>query len=257
MNKQLDCLKRNPSLLLQTQELVLYSYAKTIAEAITWVSSVKMSDMVSPLASMTVKSLILRNIPLLPEISKTWSNVDHLANIRYLKIEDTDYHLNHPRDSNLIGLLESLSYLEVLELMIENGTSFHQHIPEIRPFSSHISSRLRTLKVYIVTSQMRVKRASHYLICIMDELIRLVRRIISGLGMVPAENLVSMDEYESLLQELRYEDFELEDISANVYPGFFAFLSPRGVGWRAFTIGDEKSGIRFVIVTASAPARVN
>jgi hypothetical protein len=71
MNKQLDCLKRNPSLLLQTRELVLCSYAKTIDETIAWVSSVKMSDMVSYLTPRTVKSLVLRNIPLMPEIFRT------------------------------------------------------------------------------------------------------------------------------------------------------------------------------------------
>lgn len=86
-----------------------------------------------------------------------------------------------------------------------------------------------------------------------------IRRVISGLGIVPAENLVSMDQYESVLRDLGYEDIELEDISADVYPGFFAFLSPRGVGWWAFTkvMGLlVKSGIRFVIATASAPACV-
>ena len=79
------------------------------------------------------------------------------------------------------------------------------------------------------------------------------RRAFANLIM-PAENVVSSDQYLQQMHELGYQDVQLEDITENVFPGFIKFLKSRGWGW--WVLGNligwfTRQGARFVIVTAS------
>ncbi|KAJ7786386.1 S-adenosyl-L-methionine-dependent methyltransferase [Mycena metata] len=80
---------------------------------------------------------------------------------------------------------------------------------------------------------------------------RWTRFVTTILGLMPAENMISTDEYVAQMREIGFRDVKLEDITEDVFPGFVSFLATRGVGWRifskAFTI-FWGSGGRFVVV---------
>ncbi len=81
-------------------------------------------------------------------------------------------------------------------------------------------------------------------------------KLLGLLGVVPQENIVTTEKYLEVLRAVGYTEGELEDISANVFPGFCKFLATQGTGWVLFSrlIGMlSASGMRFVIVKASKP----
>jgi SAM-dependent methyltransferase len=81
-------------------------------------------------------------------------------------------------------------------------------------------------------------------------------RLVSLLGVIPHENIVRPDEYVQMMEDIGFENVKLEDISSDVFPGFFNFLKSRGSLWPVFVVGMQGLvglGMKFVIVTAEAP----
>lgn len=70
---------------------------------------------------------------------------------------------------------------------------------------------------------------------------------------VPSSNLITLSQYRAQLERIGYTDIAVVDVSDNVFPGFIAFLSTRGVLWKLFA-GTLRRwwtfGGRFVLVTA-------
>lgn len=82
-----------------------------------------------------------------------------------------------------------------------------------------------------------------------------ILRKFAGLIM-PKENVISTDQYVQQMQEMGYQDVQLEDVTEDVFPGFVKFLKSRGGGWWVFgNLIDwfTRQGARFVIVSASKP----
>lgn len=80
-----------------------------------------------------------------------------------------------------------------------------------------------------------------------------MRAFVRLFGLMPAENIISTEDYVREMDNLGYKDVQLEDISKDVFPGFIKFLKGRGIGWWAFAnfIGLwTEGGARFVIVSA-------
>ncbi|KAJ7038134.1 S-adenosyl-L-methionine-dependent methyltransferase [Mycena alexandri] len=77
--------------------------------------------------------------------------------------------------------------------------------------------------------------------------------MILRLGLMPAENMISTDEYLAQMRQVGFIDVQLEDITEDVFPKFISFLATQGVGWwifsRVFNI-FWGSGARFVLVSA-------
>jgi hypothetical protein len=74
---------------------------------------------------------------------------------------------------------------------------------------------------------------------------------------MPAENLISNEEYTAQLEAIGFEDTTLEDITADVFPGFIKFMKGRGWGWWVFgSIMNwyANAGARFVIVSGRKPS---
>jgi len=75
-------------------------------------------------------------------------------------------------------------------------------------------------------------------------------------GAMPAENVISKENYIKQMQEIGYVDVTLEDISEDVFPGFVRFLRGRGLGWWIFgTVMNlyYREGLRFVIISGTRP----
>lgn len=71
------------------------------------------------------------------------------------------------------------------------------------------------------------------------------------LRLMPLHNVVSSDDYVSMMKEIGYIDVQLKDITSDVLPGFILFLKSRGQGWKVFGLMMEmylNGGVRFVIV---------
>ncbi|KDR85051.1 hypothetical protein GALMADRAFT_315168 [Galerina marginata CBS 339.88] len=80
----------------------------------------------------------------------------------------------------------------------------------------------------------------------------------SVLKLMPVENLISAEDYVAQLKDIGYEDVRLEDITANVFPGFVRFLKSRGWGWWVFGWVIDwytGAGARFVIVSGRKRGR--
>lgn len=78
------------------------------------------------------------------------------------------------------------------------------------------------------------------------------RKLLAPLGVMPAENMVTKYQYVRMMENLGYEDVQMEDITGHVFPGFAAFLARRGFLWRLFAgvvAAFSTSGLRFVIVS--------
>jgi len=74
------------------------------------------------------------------------------------------------------------------------------------------------------------------------------------LGVMPKENMISPDEYVTDLMDLGYVDVKMQDVSADVFPGFQRFLKGRGLGWWIFgniIQGYAALGARFVLVSGA------
>jgi SAM-dependent methyltransferase len=72
------------------------------------------------------------------------------------------------------------------------------------------------------------------------------------LRMMPQANVISDSEYISQMQDLGYQDVILENVTADVYPGFVKFLKSRGGGWYVFGCimsRFARAGAQFVIVS--------
>ena len=81
--------------------------------------------------------------------------------------------------------------------------------------------------------------------------------ILRLLGTIPPRNIVTIQEYMRILENIGYVDISIEDISQDVFPGFCKFLAQRGMGWMVFSWVMSRvaaSGVRFVIVTGEKPA---
>jgi hypothetical protein len=80
--------------------------------------------------------------------------------------------------------------------------------------------------------------------------------LISLLAGVVAENMISREQYLCTLQEIGYEDIELEDISYQVFPGFTRFLGEMGWTWRlvAMAMNFVSTRGRYVMVSARKPS---
>ncbi|KAK7058913.1 hypothetical protein VNI00_001537 [Paramarasmius palmivorus] len=85
-------------------------------------------------------------------------------------------------------------------------------------------------------------------ICFDDEALKTTSLIRRFLRMMPKENVVGMKEYVKSMEDIGYTNVELEDISANVFPGFTSFLRKRGIKWKLFAyilnLYAQKAGAR-------------
>ncbi|KAJ7110152.1 S-adenosyl-L-methionine-dependent methyltransferase [Mycena epipterygia] len=80
---------------------------------------------------------------------------------------------------------------------------------------------------------------------------RWTRWVTAVLRLMPRENMVSTTEYLAQMREVGFTDVRLEDVTADVFPGFIKFLWSRGLGWGAFgsILGVfAGAGARFVLV---------
>ncbi|KAJ6604715.1 S-adenosyl-L-methionine-dependent methyltransferase [Mycena vulgaris] len=80
---------------------------------------------------------------------------------------------------------------------------------------------------------------------------RWTRWVTAVLRLMPRENMVSTDEYVAQMHEIGYTDVGLDDVTADVFPGFIRFLGTRGMGWKTFggILGVlAGAGARFVVV---------
>ncbi|KAJ7103470.1 S-adenosyl-L-methionine-dependent methyltransferase [Mycena belliarum] len=80
---------------------------------------------------------------------------------------------------------------------------------------------------------------------------RWTRCVTAVLRLMPRANMVSTDEYVAQLRGIGYADVRLEDVSADVFPGFIRFLRTRGMGWKTFgalLAVYAGAGARFVVV---------
>lgn len=78
------------------------------------------------------------------------------------------------------------------------------------------------------------------------------RALTKILRVMPQANIISDGEYISQMQDLGYHDVSLENITANVFPGFVKFLKSRGGGWYVFgciMACYARAGAQFVIVS--------
>ncbi|EFI28624.1 methyltransferase [Coprinopsis cinerea okayama7 len=62
------------------------------------------------------------------------------------------------------------------------------------------------------------------------------RLVTSLLRMMPLCNRVSLEEYQLHMQQTGYEEVEVEDITADVFSPFIAFLKTQGFGWWTFAV---------------------
>ena len=89
-------------------------------------------------------------------------------------------------------------------------------------------------------------------ICIASDTSKWVRLLLPILGVMPAENMLTMRGYEESMRKVGYTEVEVEDVSEDVFPGFARFLASRGLLWRVFAgsiAALYMSGARFVIVS--------
>lgn len=79
--------------------------------------------------------------------------------------------------------------------------------------------------------------------------------ITSFFGLMPKQNMVSKEEYVSVMKKIGYVDAQLRDITEDVFPGFIRFLKGRGWGWWVLAIVIDRcvvnAGARFVIVSGA------
>lgn len=70
---------------------------------------------------------------------------------------------------------------------------------------------------------------------------------------IPHENLVTIQEYESIMEQAGYQRVVVQDISSSVFPGFTEFLKSRGMGFWIFGWMIEAwwkiCGARFIIAS--------
>lgn len=74
--------------------------------------------------------------------------------------------------------------------------------------------------------------------------------------LMPAENLISDEEYIAQLEGIGFMDVSLEDITPDVFPGFVKFLKGRKWGWWVFgSVIDwyVHAGAKFIIVSGRKP----
>ncbi|KAI0078936.1 hypothetical protein K474DRAFT_1659876 [Panus rudis PR-1116 ss-1] len=93
-------------------------------------------------------------------------------------------------------------------------------------------------------------------ICFAREGHPLLRYIVSALGVLPRENMISPQEYIASMTKIGYTEISLEDITDSVLPGFQRFLSSRGIVWFLFSMSMglvQGAGARFVLVKGRRP----
>ena len=78
--------------------------------------------------------------------------------------------------------------------------------------------------------------------------------ITSFFKLMPKQNMVTKDEYVSVMEELGYVDVQMQDITEDVFTGFVRFLKGKGWAWKGLAIVIEwyaNAGARFVIVSGA------
>ncbi|KAI0704867.1 hypothetical protein BC835DRAFT_1315477 [Cytidiella melzeri] len=82
------------------------------------------------------------------------------------------------------------------------------------------------------------------------------RIMVTLMGSMPRENMITTDQYIATLRKMGYTNVQLENITRDVFPGFVRFLKGRGLAFRLLASYFERlvfRGLRFVIVSASKP----
>ncbi|KZW01955.1 hypothetical protein EXIGLDRAFT_665659 [Exidia glandulosa HHB12029] len=85
----------------------------------------------------------------------------------------------------------------------------------------------------------------------------LVRVLLSVLVGVRLANMCTPHDYAATLRQIGYVDVQVEDISAQVFPGFISFLQSKGGAWKVFALMPTlwtRWGGRFVLVSARKPS---
>jgi hypothetical protein len=80
--------------------------------------------------------------------------------------------------------------------------------------------------------------------------------LVSLIGIMPRSNMIRLDEYIQMMEDIGFVNVKLTDISDDVFPGFLAFLKSRGRAWPLFVAAMEllvRMGLKFVIVSAGTP----
>lgn len=78
--------------------------------------------------------------------------------------------------------------------------------------------------------------------------------ITSLLSLMPKQNMISTEEYVRVMKEIGYVDVQLQDITAEVFPGFIKFLKGKGWAWWGVALAIDwcvKAKARFVIVSGA------
>lgn len=93
-------------------------------------------------------------------------------------------------------------------------------------------------------------------ICFATEESSFGKRLLRTLGVMPAENMVSIEAYQCQMQDVGYVGIQVEEITEDVFPGFAKFLNSRGFGWNLFARCIKLLhvvGARFVIISGRRP----
>jgi len=96
-------------------------------------------------------------------------------------------------------------------------------------------------------------------ICFDSSALQMRRTMLSTSTMMfmPAENLISDEEYIAQLEEIGFVDISLEDITSDVFPGFVKFMKGRNWGWWVFGLimnWYANAGAKFVIASGTKPS---
>jgi 2-polyprenyl-3-methyl-5-hydroxy-6-metoxy-1,4-benzoquinol methylase len=78
----------------------------------------------------------------------------------------------------------------------------------------------------------------------------------SVLGVVPRTNVITEEAYVQEMESLGFNDVQVDDITALVFPAFCEFLRTQGLKFRVLAVAFEwlqKQGARFVIITGTRP----
>lgn len=197
--------------------------------------------------------LLLLSEPSLPRLS-------HLVGITSLKV-------HHDRSRARIRSMSGPIKPTTVDLHATNAV--HDGSYTLHPLSPYSPQRFdsilaldcayhfRTRKLFLEQSFARLSPGGSIALadmCFADShRIKILTRVF---GTVPAENVISKEDYIKQMQEIGYVDVILEDISDDVFPGFVRFLKDRGWGWWIFGAVMNvyyREGLRFVIVSGTRP----
>lgn len=171
--------------------------------------------------------------------------------------------VNHVRGESTDGGKNSVPKVELY-----HGDAVHHPCDTQHPFSPNAPNSSYTTILaldcayHFRTRELFLKQAFEHLspggtvaladICFASEEASLGRRVIRLFGVMPAENMVSIETYRCQMADIGYVGIQVEDITDDVFPGFADFMSSRGFLWGLFARCIRRlhtGGARFVIIS--------